>query len=72
MKTSPEPESSSALPNSHLDLIYYIEMSSPNSLGRKGHPFMGHLYLWSPLRDNEIRVYGMPPTGARGLAYIAL
>jgi hypothetical protein len=33
---------------------------------------MGHLYLSSPLRDNEIRVYGMPPPGARALAYIAL
>jgi hypothetical protein len=47
-------------------------MSSPNSLGRRGHPFMGHLCLWSQLRDNEIRVYGMPPPGAKGLAYIAL
>jgi hypothetical protein len=45
LKTSPEPEHSSALPNSHLDLIYYIGMSSPNSLGISGHPFMGHLYL---------------------------
>jgi hypothetical protein len=33
MKTSLEPERSSALPNSHLDLIYYIGMYSPNSQG---------------------------------------
>jgi len=43
-KTPLEPERSSALPNSRLELIYYIEMSSPKSLEKRGHPFERRLY----------------------------
>ena len=32
LKTCPEPEHNSALPNSQVDLIYYIGMSSPSFL----------------------------------------
>jgi hypothetical protein len=54
------------VPLHHLYLIYYIGMSSPNSLGRRGHPFMGHLCLWSRQRDNEIRVYGIASSRGQG------
>jgi len=51
-KTPPEPRRSAALPNYQLELIYYIEMSSPNSLEVRGHPFEGRLYIsiiiWCP------------------------
>jgi hypothetical protein len=33
LKNSLEPERSSSLPNSQLELIYHIEESSPNSPG---------------------------------------
>jgi len=33
LKTSPQPKHSLILSNSELELIYYIEKSSPNSLG---------------------------------------
>ena len=46
------PERSAALPNSQLELIYYIEMSRPNSVEVRGHPFEGRLYnsiiMWCP------------------------
>jgi len=50
-KTPPEPGRNAALPNSQLELIYYIGKSSPNSLEVRGHPFKGRLYIskmWCP------------------------
>jgi len=51
MKTPPEPKRSAALPNSQLELIYYIGKLSLNSLEVGGHPFEGRLYIsimWCP------------------------
>jgi hypothetical protein len=51
-------------------LIYYIEEVRPNPLERSS--FHGTPLTGSRLRDNELGFRGMPPPGARGLAYIAL
>jgi hypothetical protein len=60
LKTSPELKCSSALPNSLLDLFYYIVMSSPNSLLlMRGHPFMGQLS----------NLYGVSNRGSGGCLY---
>ena len=51
LKTSPEPRRSATLPNSQLELIYYIEKFSLNSLEVRGYPFEGCLYIsiiWCP------------------------
>ena len=50
-KTPLEPGRSPALPNSQLELIYYIRKFSLNSLEVRGHPFEGRLYIsiiWCP------------------------
>jgi len=59
-KTPPEPGLSAAIPNSQLELIYYIGMSSPNSLEVRGYPFEGHLYIsiiWCPLGGGSASLF---------------
>ena len=50
-KTLLEPGHSATLPNSQLELIYYIGKFSLNYLEVRGHPFEGCLYIsimWCP------------------------
>jgi hypothetical protein len=58
MKTPPEPKRSAALPNSQLELIYYIGKFSLNSLEVRGHPFEGCLYI--SIRPGQIIRYPLP------------
>jgi len=68
-KTPPEPGHSAALPNSQLELIYYIGKISLNSLEVRGHPFEGRLYIsimWCPMEGVYLFIYSLekPPTSS--------